>query len=62
MGSPRRALDNECTQGGGTVWCRGGVDGRSSKSGAWITALKMSPRNMEATTLESVRWRALRVC
>jgi hypothetical protein len=50
------------TQVGGAVWLRGGVDGRSIKFDAWIPVLKMSSRNMEAATSESVRWHPLRVC
>jgi hypothetical protein len=32
---------------------RGGCDGRPDKVDAWIPALKISPRKMEAATLES---------
>jgi hypothetical protein len=35
--------------------------GRSDKIDAWIPVLKMSSRNMEATTSNSLRWLALRV-
>jgi hypothetical protein len=49
-------------QGRGTVWRRGGVDGRPGKLDAWIPLLKMSPRKMEAATSESVRWCMVRVC
>jgi hypothetical protein len=47
LGSTRKMMD---AQGGGAVWHRGGVDGRSGKFDAWIPILKMSLRKMEAAT------------
>ena len=48
---PRRRLrDGGHVQGGGAVWRRGGVDGRSDMVNALIAVLKMGERKTAAAT------------